>query len=103
MPTPRKPNAVLQASGRLRENPSRARVDIQAADGEIGAWHVGSADPRDIWDEIVSGAPKKVLTASDRVAVEAAVWLIARMRLNPASVSPALITSLFAALGKLGM
>jgi hypothetical protein len=39
----------------------------------------------------------------DRAALQAATLLLARMRSSPATITPAMVTALFGALGKMGM
>src|SRR5438034_975986 len=101
MPTPRKPAATLAARGTFKHDPKRTRVDVLAT-GEIGAWRVGSTDPAKVWAELIDGAPHGVLKMADRFALEAATLLLVRMRSAPAKITPAQVTALFNALGKLG-
>src|SRR5436309_1578054 len=102
MTKPRKSAATLRLAGAFEHNPQRARSN-PIAFGVIGPWRVGSSEPKEIWGELVSIAPEGVLTAADRPALQAATLLLARMRAHPADITPAQVTALFGALGKLAM
>lgn len=103
MARPRTPTNVLELRGAFDKNPNRRRVDPETS-GEIG-------DPpeyfdqahRDIWQEIVSNAPLKVLTVADRQIVEIATRLIFESRFDWENFSAGKIGRLESMLGKLGM
>jgi hypothetical protein len=102
MARPRKAAAVLELAGSFKKDPARRRSNPTAR-GSIGAWRDGSSDPAQIWSELVHIAPEGVLTSADRPALQAAAFLIARMRANPGAVTPAAVTCLVGTLSKLGM
>jgi hypothetical protein len=93
---------LLDLRGSYKHDPQRRRAPL-LGHGDIGAWRTGSNDPSEIWRELVDIAPDGLLVAADRPALEAATLLLARMRSRPMDVTPAMITALFNALGKLGL
>jgi hypothetical protein len=101
MPYPRKSAQLHALSGAYTHNPKRRRRDLKAS-GVIGLWQDRSCDPREIWDELVAGAPAGMLTAADRPAVEYAVRLLADMRKDPTAFPASKGTLLVNLLAKLG-
>ncbi|MDP9039823.1 MAG: hypothetical protein M3O02_11220 [Acidobacteriota bacterium] len=86
MGRPRKPTAVLEATGAFQKDPRRAeaRANEPKANGPIG-------DPpayfdnvhRAIWFELIDECPSGVLAKSDRKHLELASRLTAKMRIVP--------------------
>jgi hypothetical protein len=101
MPYPRKSAQLHALSGAYTHNPKRRRRDLKAS-GVIGPWQERSSDPRQVWDELVAGAPQGVLTTADRQALEYAVRLIVDMRTDPMGFPASKGTLLVNLLGKLG-
>jgi len=104
MSRPRKPTAVLDATGAFRKNPNRRR------DGEpIVTDPIGPApdDPgktfKQAWDDIVGNAPLGVLTCADRIYVEIAARLLVEMREDFAGMMTSRLALLTTMLGKMGM
>lgn len=100
MPKQRKSAAAIALAGGNAHKPRREDV---VGTGAVGPWRERSADPSQIWDEIVAAAPPGLLTASDRLAVEAATRLIADMRGDPTKFSTAKGTLLVSILSRLGL
>ena len=81
-PSPESQPTCMQSVGAYAHNPKRRRRDVKAT-GAIGPWQERSCDPREVWDELVAGAPQGILTAADRQALEYAVRLLVDMRRDP--------------------
>ena len=70
----KKPTQILQLSGAIAKNPSRARTKEPQPKGKIGACptHL-SAKHKAIWNQVVKNAADGVLTNQDRLALELVV------------------------------
>ena len=101
MPRPRKSADLHAMSGAYDRNPSRRRRDVKAT-GAIGPWNERSAEPAEVWDELVRGCPAGILTAADRQALEYAVRLLVDMRRDPTLFPASKGSLLVNILGKLG-
>ena len=102
---PRKPTAVLEASGAFEKDPQRrdARANEPASNGPIGnPPDYFDENHRDVWFELADMAPDGVLAKSDRLHLEVAVRLTVKMRLAPAKM-PKWLSYLGKALTTLGM
>ena len=106
MPTPRKTLEELAASGTLGKNLSRYRNRLEAHAAAAGTpigrapSHFNSAD-RAIWAEITKTAAPGLLQKTDRLAVEALVRLVGKMRGQDAKTSD--LNALINLLGRLGL
>jgi phage terminase small subunit len=104
MPAPRKPTALLRASGAIAHDPQRYRD--RAAEpkptGQLGnaPKHFG-AIAKKIWRELAQIAPPDILTNADRWTVELLVTLMAKLRTG--TISTGETSQLTILLGKLGM
>ena len=103
MPARRKSAHELALSGAASINPGRygGRGEVPTSGTAFGYCpkHL-SPSQRDIWKELVSLAPRGLLTASDRMAVELAVRLIERSRAGGQKASEvAVLVTLMARLG----
>ncbi|WP_250491618.1 hypothetical protein [Caballeronia sp. GAWG1-1] len=103
MARPRTPAKVLEMRGSYKRNPSRRREEPDASGplGDPPAYFSGAELAA--WNDIASGAPRDVLTASDRITVELAARLLADSRVNWADFTAAKLARLEAMLGKFGM
>jgi len=72
------------------------------ASGAVGPWQERSSEPQQVWDELVTGAPKGILSAADRQALEYAVRLLVDMRRDPTGFPASKGALLVNLLGKLG-
>ena len=84
---PRKPTAVLEASGAFERNPQRRaeRENEPEANGPVGdPPDYFDANHRKVWFELVRKAPAGVLALSDAANLEIAVRLMVKMRNAPA-------------------
>jgi hypothetical protein len=105
MPKPRKSLAQLSASGTLAKNKGRYADRIAAIPTVL--MPIGKpprhlpTDERALWAELVKAAPPGLLQRSDRIALEVACKLVARMRTADAKTSE--LNALMATLGKLGV
>ena len=82
MPTPRKPDNVLDITGAKRRNPARygSRAPQPIDQRDIGRCPSFLTDmEKECWREIIKNDPG-VLRRSDRIAVEMAARLIAEIR-----------------------
>ncbi len=85
---PRTPTNVLELRGAFKEHPKRAieRIFEPLCTDPIGDPPAGfDEDQLRAWNDFVTLAPKGVLTAADRVAVETASKLLALERKNIAT------------------
>jgi hypothetical protein len=103
---PRKPSNVLELKGAFEKNPARgrARENEPVPTGEIGA--PPSHLPTDVatcWEEIVGLTHHGVLCKADRLIVEHAARMLARLRLMEWRTDPAILIRFEVCLGKLGM
>jgi phage terminase small subunit len=71
--------------------------------GEVGKYGIGTTNPSEIWDELVSICPPHVLKNSDRLVMEIAVEYLRQFRESPASYSNERVRILISLLGKFGM
>ncbi len=103
MSRPRKPSVVLELSGSFKKDPKRKRKDPETG-GALGTspGHLNKAE-RGIWNELLSIAPKHVLTEADCYVVEVLCKLINEMRTDWSNFTAAKLSRLEAMLGKLGM
>lgn len=106
MARPRKPTALLEASGAYKKDPQR-RADRE---GEVeDVEDLGARPPglpvavAVVWDELVADCHKGVLTRADRQSLEIAARLMAEFRQRGADMEAGKIGRLQAALGELGM
>jgi hypothetical protein len=105
MPTPRKTLEELAASGTLGKNLGRYRNRLEthvASATPIGRApsHLNSAD-RAIWAEITRTSAPGLLQKTDRLAVEALVRLVGKMRAQDVKTSD--LNALINLLGRLGL
>jgi hypothetical protein len=102
---PRKPTELHLLTVSFDKNPSRAVERANEPHDERplggGAPEFLRPDQRVTWMEIERLAPW--LAYCDRLAVEIAAVLLARFRLDPGSMAPALYTRLETILGRLGL
>ncbi len=104
MGRPRKPTELHLLNGSFDKNPNRA---VERANEPHDERPLGDPpefvrpDQRVAWMEIERLAPW--LAYCDRLAVEIAAVLMARFRIDPGSMAPALYTRLETMLGRLGM
>jgi phage terminase small subunit len=100
MPTPRKPTAILDASGAFRKNPDRRRVD-PATTGDLGPPpRYFDKTQKKIWKELAEMAPVNVLANADRWCCELACVLMGQLRAGSLSVAQgAQLVSLLSRLG----
>ncbi|NCT68089.1 MAG: hypothetical protein GXC76_10665 [Rhodanobacteraceae bacterium] len=104
MPRPRKPTSLHILSGTADHNPARMR---ERAAEPIDDRPLGPPpesmrpDQRAAWLEIERLAPW--LAYADRIAVEVTAVLLARFRVDPGTMPPALLTRLETLLGRLGL
>lgn len=101
MPRLRKSANLHAISGAYEHNRKRRRRDVKAT-GAIGAWTERSAEPAEVWDELVAGCADGILTAADRQALEYGVRLLVEMRRDPAAFPASKGSLLVSILGKLG-
>ena len=90
---PRKPTAVLEATGAFRKNPQRAaaRANEPKPNGPIGkppAYF--DAAHKKVWKELVGESQRGVLTKADRKHLELTTRLTCRMRVVPGRMTKAL-------------
>lgn len=106
MPAPRKPTALLVASGDMKHNPGRHADRANEPDTGRG---VGPAPEyldeaqRAIWDEIVGDCAPGVFQSSDRLMLKALVTLESEFRSDPAGFGGRKYERLVALLVKCGM
>mgnify|MGYP001016958271 CR=1 FL=1 len=104
MPHPRKPTKLAELSGAFKKNPQRRRnrAHEPAVDQPLGA-RPPLLPPTEAacWDEIVAQAPSGVLTKADRVIVECAARLLAKIRGTDATAAD--FTQLKGCMQQLGM
>lgn len=104
MGRPRKPTGLHLLNGSVDKNPARfvERAEEPHDDRPLGPPpEFLRPDQRVAWLEIERLAPW--LAFGDRIAVEMAAVLLARFRIDPGSMAPALYTRLETILGRLGM
>jgi len=103
MARPRTPSKVLDIRGAFKKNPQRKRLNEPMPVGEVGKYGIGTTNPSEIWDELVSICPPHVLKNSDRLVMEIAVEYLRQFRESPASYSNERVRILISLLGKFGM
>lgn len=103
MARPRTPSKVLDIRGAFKKNPQRKRLNEPMPIGEVGKYGIGTTNPSEIWDELVSICPPHVLKNSDRFVMEIAVEYLRQFRESPANYSNERIRILISLLGKFGM
>jgi hypothetical protein len=84
---PRKPTAVLEATGAYEKHPERRveRENEPEVNGPIGQPpEYFDANHRKVWFELIRKAPAGVLALSDALNLEIATRLTVKMRLAPA-------------------
>lgn len=104
MPRPRKPTTLHVLNGTAEHNRARfADRDDEPTDNRpLGPpSETMRPDQRAAWMEIDRLAPW--LSHADRIAVEIAAVLLARFRVEPSMMPPALLTRLETMLGRLGL
>ena len=70
MPRPKKPSALLEASGAYRKDPQRRPKNEPVVKSPVGNCpDEFNEDQRKRWNQIVREAPPGVLTGADRMAV----------------------------------
>lgn len=106
MPQPRKPSAVLEASGAFSKNPKRAA----ARSGEPRPIALLESVPSHLkpaaaacFREILEQAHAGVVSVADSVALEVTAELLAEFRSAPAAFSAAKLTRLMASLSLFGL
>lgn len=102
MPTPRKPLEVHKAAGTLKPRhrdggPPVCRDPIGPAPTYFSKKLAG------LWDEIVQHIPAGLAAKPDRIVIEMAVILTARLRDDPVGMRAAELAQLRATLAQLGM
>lgn len=94
---------MLDARGSFKKHPERQREDAQAA-GVLGdPPGYFSEQQLGTWSELITAAPRDVITESDRFALELAAVMLAQFRLDPAEFPATKLVRLEALLGKFGM
>jgi hypothetical protein len=90
MPRPRKPTEVLEISGAFADKPARRRPAAPRSPEPIGDPPAGM-DPAaaGCWREIIAEAPPGVLTGADRLVVEIAAVMTAKVRRGEATAGEA--------------
>jgi phage terminase small subunit len=104
VPQPRKPTAILEASGAFIKHPERraARKNEPKPTGKLGAPpSFLSAEEKKIWKELEGIITPGVLGNSDRWAIEIACNLMAKRR--DGSIKTQELSMLLSLLGRLGM
>ena len=104
MSRPRKPTAVLEASGAFVHDPQRRRAPEPAPTGPLG----GPPDHLDdhekgVWHEFAALLPDKVAWNADRPSFELAVCLMAQFRHHRGAMTGSQQTLLASLLGRFGM
>jgi hypothetical protein len=104
MPGPRKPTAILEATGAYIKNPQRRRPPEPRPVGPLGTApeHLGDRE-KTIWDELSSLLPPGVAGSCDEPAFEVIVCLLSQFRHNRSTMSGSLLMQLSNLLGKFGM
>lgn len=103
MARPRTPSNVLELRGSFKKDPQRKRKNEPKPTGEVGKLTMGSTDPKEIWDELVTACAPNVLTVSDRIALEIAVEYMSQFRKDPANYPNERVRILISLLSKFGM
>ena len=103
MARPRTPTNILDARGSFDKHPERRREEPEPA-GELGEPpnSLRAAEKR-VWYELQENAPKGVLTAGDRFAVELICVLMREFRAKPSEFTAAKYTRLHGLLGSVGL
>ena len=104
MSRPRKPTALLEASGAFRKNPARRRARLNEPEGtgpigEPPEWL--NAGERECWRELVADAVPGVLTRSDNNFVALLASLYAKVKAR--KVSAAIYVQFRRGLSELGL
>lgn len=104
MPTPRKPTALRELQGTIKDHPGRQNKNEPSPARGIGPppSHLDSHHS-EIWDEIVSNMYAGVLGEADRVALETLSRLVHEMRTNFEEMTAAKLSQLSTLLGRFGM
>lgn len=104
MARPRKPTAVLEATGAFKKNPQRRREGEPVVTTPLGnpPAHMTELEAA-CWFEVAELAPRGVLTSADRVALEALAHLLAEFRTKKSDFTAQAHARMFAYLGQLGM
>lgn len=106
MARPRTPTNVLELRNAFKKHPERAkeRENEPEVSDPIGdpPEHLHD-EVKAAWSELVGQAPRGVLTASDRLAVEMAAFLIVKFRACPMDFAAAEFTRLQGLLATFGM
>ena len=104
MPQPRKPKALRELQGTIKDHPGRQNQNQPEPTRGIGPANSNLNEyEREIWDEVVGISYRGVLGEADRIALEMMCRLIAEMRLNFEEMTAAKITQLSTLLGRFGM
>ena len=104
MPQPRKPKALRELQGTIKDHPGRQNQNQPEPTRGIGPANSTLTEyEREIWDEVVGISYRGVLGEADRIALEMMCRLIAEMRLNFEEMTAAKITQLSTLLGRFGM
>jgi hypothetical protein len=104
MSRPRKPTAILEASGAFIKDPQRRRPYEPRATTPLGSPPERlEAREQEIWYEIAAQLAKGVGTGADRPAFEVLVCLMAMFRHERGKMNTALVSVLISLLGKFGL
>jgi len=103
LPRPRKPTAVLEASGAFINHPNRKRPHEPKPDGVLGdpPQHLSQSE-RVLWFEIATEIPSGVATNADRPAFEILVCLFNQFR-QSRRITGAELSQLTGLFGRFGM
>jgi len=104
MARPRKPTDLHVVHGTFRNGRHADRVDEPVIKEPLGD-APGDWKPKAkvLWHEVVNQIPPGVVTRCDRLIVELTVRLIAKVREDATSLTPALATQIRCCLSSLGM
>jgi phage terminase small subunit len=104
MSRPRKPSAVLEASGAYVHDPQRRRPQAPMCKAPLGhaPLHLGEQE-RAIWAEIASTLPEGLAGDADTVAFEVLVCLFSQFRHNRGTMLGSLVAQLTSLFSKFGL
>ena len=104
MSRPRKPTAVLEASGAFVHDPQRRRPPSPMCKGPLrdAPMHLGQRE-RDIWAEIAATLPEGLAGDADSCAFEILVCLFSQFRHERETMMGSLISQMTSLFSKFGL
>ena len=104
MPNPRKPTALRELHGTIKDHPGRQNHSQPVPTRGIGQApkHFDEAHS-EVWDEIVGQMYAGVLGEADRLALETLCRLVIEMRTDFTEMTAAKLTQMSNLLGRFGM